>query len=322
MTVPTTPALETVKAMLLDALRHASLGGDEVDIEDEVIIVSSDLGEGMAFVHFDADKLANRLIAWSDARHAAEIDALKWDLAETERHVRSWEDWDQRLKAEHPEIFGEPSAPSPSTPVCKKMIAGEDGWSEWVNPVQGYLMQCCDCGLIHEMQTEVVRQIAPTDANGQADVESVDDPALLVSFRMRRHAPPEAATVAEPSSIFEAVADSHPETVTIPLGSSLEFIRETLKPLFDRADALPSRGPVSSEAYDARLKELADMYGVTLEQAAKLEAPPPQPFKLSAAHRALSEKVRKLSVHTLPNSKNEFVKRFLQRQRGPKNGEG
>lgn len=35
----------------------------------------------------------------------------------------------------------------------KKMHPGRGGWSEWQAPVmKGYLMQCCDCELVHEME--------------------------------------------------------------------------------------------------------------------------------------------------------------------------
>lgn len=37
-------------------------------------------------------------------------------------------------------------------PRFKKMVAGRGGWSEWVFPKDNYLMKCCDCGLVHEMQ--------------------------------------------------------------------------------------------------------------------------------------------------------------------------
>lgn len=39
---------------------------------------------------------------------------------------------------------------------CEPMIADEDGWSEWIHPLPGYLMQCCDCGLVHKMEFEIV----------------------------------------------------------------------------------------------------------------------------------------------------------------------
>jgi len=34
--------------------------------------------------------------------------------------------------------------------------AGEDGWSRWVQPVRrGYKLRCCDCGLVHNMDTRI-----------------------------------------------------------------------------------------------------------------------------------------------------------------------
>jgi hypothetical protein len=37
-----------------------------------------------------------------------------------------------------------------------KHVAGEGGWSEWVHPLPGYRLICCDCGLSHEMEFRVV----------------------------------------------------------------------------------------------------------------------------------------------------------------------
>lgn len=37
--------------------------------------------------------------------------------------------------------------------------AGEGGWSDWTYPtMKSYWLKCCDCGLVHEMQFEVVRK--------------------------------------------------------------------------------------------------------------------------------------------------------------------
>lgn len=38
----------------------------------------------------------------------------------------------------------------------EQMVADEDGWSEWIHPLPGYLMGCCDCGLIHEVEFQIV----------------------------------------------------------------------------------------------------------------------------------------------------------------------
>ena len=33
----------------------------------------------------------------------------------------------------------------------------KDGWTEWVSPIMnGYRLECCDCGLVHEFQFRVV----------------------------------------------------------------------------------------------------------------------------------------------------------------------
>lgn len=68
---------------------------------------------------------------------------------------------------------------------CQPMPAGRGGWSEWVFPLmKGYRMQCCDCGLIHEMQFRTWRQVTPADANGEWLAEPIEDGR--VEFRARR----------------------------------------------------------------------------------------------------------------------------------------
>ena len=57
-------------------------------------------------------------------------------------------------------------------------------WSEWVCPdPKGYLMKCCDCGLVHEAEFGVVRYKSETE---REDCDMVDDPNLQAVFRMRR----------------------------------------------------------------------------------------------------------------------------------------
>jgi Zn-finger protein len=69
---------------------------------------------------------------------------------------------------------------------CKPMIAGEDGWSEWVQPTMGsYLMQCCDCGLIHEMQFGVLRKGADLP-DGSWEAHELPQEEYRVEFRARR----------------------------------------------------------------------------------------------------------------------------------------
>ena len=67
--------------------------------------------------------------------------------------------------------------------ACEPQYANEDGWCDWVCPKsQGYLMQCCDCGLIHEVDSRVAKyEPRPSEV-----FEVVDDPDLQVQWRMKR----------------------------------------------------------------------------------------------------------------------------------------
>lgn len=31
----------------------------------------------------------------------------------------------------------------------------DDGWTDWLHPLPGYRMACCDCGLVHEMEFRI-----------------------------------------------------------------------------------------------------------------------------------------------------------------------
>ena len=66
---------------------------------------------------------------------------------------------------------------------CEPQEEVEDGWCDWVCPKpQGYLMQCCDCELIHEVESRVVKyEPRPSEV-----FEVVDDPDLQVQWRMKR----------------------------------------------------------------------------------------------------------------------------------------
>ncbi len=66
---------------------------------------------------------------------------------------------------------------------CEPQPALEDGWSNWICPKPtGYLMQCCDCELIHEVDFRVVRY----ESENSEVYEVVDDPNLQAQMRARR----------------------------------------------------------------------------------------------------------------------------------------
>lgn len=69
---------------------------------------------------------------------------------------------------------------------CKKMVAGRGGWSEWQQPImKGYLMQCCDCGLIHEMQFKALGQVGPANKRGEWAAKEIKNGR--VAMRARRY---------------------------------------------------------------------------------------------------------------------------------------
>lgn len=60
------------------------------------------------------------------------------------------------------------------------MRPDEDGWSEWIHPLPGYLMQCCDCGLIHEMEFAIGRR------SGDGPLNEGETEEAVIVFRARR----------------------------------------------------------------------------------------------------------------------------------------
>lgn len=66
-------------------------------------------------------------------------------------------------------------------PNCEPMIEGPDGWSDWVHPLPGYRMQCCDCNLIHDMEFSIVPRLPGDDALNPGETD-----AGVITFRARR----------------------------------------------------------------------------------------------------------------------------------------
>lgn len=68
----------------------------------------------------------------------------------------------------------------------KAINALKSGWTRWQMPVmRGYLMACCDCGLVHEMEFEAVL-VGRKKTNGYIEVESLDPSKYRVRMRARR----------------------------------------------------------------------------------------------------------------------------------------
>lgn len=72
-------------------------------------------------------------------------------------------------------------------PRMKKVTQQADGWSDWQQPVmKRYRMACCDCGLVHDMQFEVLR-VKKHRPDGSWEAAETDPEKYRVSFRARRN---------------------------------------------------------------------------------------------------------------------------------------
>jgi len=65
---------------------------------------------------------------------------------------------------------------------CKPVAVMEDGWSEWIHPSPGFRMECCDCGLVHELHV----RIGKDNGEGTPLNEGERRNGRAVIFRMRR----------------------------------------------------------------------------------------------------------------------------------------
>lgn len=64
----------------------------------------------------------------------------------------------------------------------EQMVEGGDGWSDWIHPLPGYLMKCCDCGLVHDMQFEIALR---NETDVALNPGESDDGVIIM--RARRH---------------------------------------------------------------------------------------------------------------------------------------
>lgn len=70
---------------------------------------------------------------------------------------------------------------TPIPPVTK------NGWTEWQFPLhKGYLMQCCDCNLVHEINFKVVEKVSNVKKDGSWESEPTKSGKFRVGMRMRR----------------------------------------------------------------------------------------------------------------------------------------
>lgn len=63
---------------------------------------------------------------------------------------------------------------------------GPRGFSRWIRPImQSYMMACCDCGLVHEMQFHVLK-VGKRWRDGRWNGDLLPRRTYRVMFRARR----------------------------------------------------------------------------------------------------------------------------------------
>ena len=103
-------------------------------------------------------------------------EAMQIALDALEANLGSWAEKTKAVEILRQTLEQEPVA-------CEPQYANEDGWCDWVCPKpRGYLMQCCGCELIHEVDFRVVRY----ESEDSEAYAVVDDPNLQAQMRLRR----------------------------------------------------------------------------------------------------------------------------------------
>ncbi len=69
----------------------------------------------------------------------------------------------------------------------RKATAGDGEFCDWeTNTMKGNKMGCCDCGLVHEVEFRIIKDIK-NNGDGTMEAEIIgDDEDLKIQMRMRR----------------------------------------------------------------------------------------------------------------------------------------
>lgn len=59
-------------------------------------------------------------------------------------------------------------------------VENDDGWTDWIHPEPGYVLECCDCGLRHRMDFRIAA------AGGDWPLNDGETADAVVSFRASR----------------------------------------------------------------------------------------------------------------------------------------
>lgn len=68
-----------------------------------------------------------------------------------------------------------------------QVIEQEDGWSDWEYPnMEKYKMQCCDCGLVHDIEFQAIR-ITKQNEDGSFQFEELPKDQFCVRLKAKRN---------------------------------------------------------------------------------------------------------------------------------------
>jgi hypothetical protein len=120
---------------------------------------------------------------------------------ETTDYRHGWQSGFMAALGEARTILAAIEAERPAIECQPEPAVDDDGWSDFVHPLPGYKMQCCDCGLIHEMDFRIME---PEPDHTPEALNPGESPGALVGFRARRaHVQP--SRVVRPSDPVELV---------------------------------------------------------------------------------------------------------------------
>ena len=86
-----------------------------------------------------------------------------------------------------PDSFTKEQARKAIRSVFKTFRVNEDGYCDWETPImEKYRMACCDCGLVHNVDFQVLKIVKHND-DGTWDAEEMDPEDYRVGIRMQRN---------------------------------------------------------------------------------------------------------------------------------------
>ena len=203
--------------------------------------------------------------------------------------------------AQQPQEHAEQQHALAEPPHCEPQHAiTEEGWCEWVCPKpKGYLFQCCDCGLVHEMDFRV----AQYEPQPSEEFAVSDNPDLQCQFRARRVQPVQQAETAEPLAAdaeiiaqLDAEADAlyeaelyHPARV---LRLALTRLQQLTAALSQAETAEPFGWVMNSAVTDAKA-------GWVVEVTAHKEADDDIPVYLAPVAQQPQERTKQILLNLL-----------------------